>query len=498
MRIRAPRWILLGAAIVVAAFIALAAWAFSSPPGSSPDDDYHMASIWCAAGDEPGLCTTTSNPNERVLSSELLSAASCFAFDPDHAASCPRDKTHTAVTTRGNWNGGAYPPLYYATMHVFAGEDLSASIVAIRLANAALYLGVVTALFFLLPRRGRIALLWGALLTSVPLAIFLVPSINPSSWAVISATGLWVAAWGFLEQRGVRKALLGILTVLLLVVGAGARSDSAAYGVLALIAASVLAFRRDRRYQWSLALPVGLIAVAVAFFLTSGQSAVVGGDTVTKNASYTFTELLFINLKALPQLLSGVLGTWGLGWLDTYMPGTVWVTMMLVFAGVVFWGLQRGHARKWIALAGVGFGTLAVPLYILLHDGVVVGNGVQPRYVLPLIIMFAGIAVYGFSRGGLGMNRLQLCIVGGGLVVAQSVALHVNIRRYVTGLDVPGVNLDRNIEWWWNAPISPMGIWALGTVAFAVVIVGLLAVVWPRRMDTESTPSTAALPPVAR
>ncbi len=493
MRIRAPRRILLSVAIVVAAFIALAAWAFSSPPGSSPDDDYHMASIWCAAGDEPGLCATTSTPNERVLSSELLSAASCFAFDPDRAASCPRDETHTAVTTRGNWNGEAYPPLYYATMHVFAGKDLSVSIAAIRLANVALYLGVITALFFLLPRRGRPALLWGALLTSVPLAIFLIPSINPSSWAVISATGLWAAAWGFFEQRGVRKVLLGVLTVLLLVLGAGSRSDSAAYGVLALIAASVLAFRKDRRYLWSLALPVGLIAVAGAFFLTSGQSAVVGAETVTKNASYTFTELLFINLKALPQLLSGVLGTWGLGWLDTYMPGIVWVTMMLVFAGVVFWGLRLGHARKWIALAGVGVGTLVVPLYILLHDGVVVGNGVQPRYVLPLIIMFAGIAVYGFSRGGLGLNRLQLCIVGGGLVVAQSIALHVNIRRYVTGLDVTGINLDRNIEWWWNSPISPMGIWALGTVAFAVVIVGLLAVVWPRREETEPTPSTAAL-----
>ena len=34
----------------LAAFAALAGWSLASPAGSSPDDDYHLASIWCAQG----------------------------------------------------------------------------------------------------------------------------------------------------------------------------------------------------------------------------------------------------------------------------------------------------------------------------------------------------------------------------------------------------------------------------------------------------------------
>lgn len=467
-------------AILAAVVMALFCWAVSSPPGSSPDDDYHMASIWCGSAAAMELCAETGAPEERVLPADVLDAASCFAFDPNAAASCALDDEGTRVSTRGNWNGEAYPPVYYAVTHLLASDDLSVSVVVIRAVNVLIYVGSLAAVFFLIPRGARSALIWGALITSVPLGTFIIASLNPSSWAVTSASTLWVAVWGFHSQRGVRKILLAVLTVVLVILGAGARGDSAAYAVLALIAGSVLAFRRDRRYLLELLLPVGLIAASAALFLSAGQSAVVGGATVVENETYTFTELLFINVKQLPQLLVGFLGTWGLGWLDTYMPGIVWVVTMTVFSGVVFWGLGRGDWRKWLALAGVGAGVIAVPLYILMHDGVVVGNGVQPRYVFPLIIMFAGIAVFARGRASLGLNRLQLTVVAISLAVANSVALHVNLRRYVTGLDAVGINLDRDVEWWWNAPISPMGLWVLGSTAFAMVIGLLMTLAWPR------------------
>ncbi|MDQ1137591.1 hypothetical protein QE410_002390 [Microbacterium sp. SORGH_AS 1204] len=469
------------ALVIVAALVALLTWAVSSPPGSSPDDDYHMASIWCGTVDSTDLCEQTGVPSERALATDVLEAASCFAFDPDKAATCALNPDATKLSTRGNWNGEAYPPVYYAVMHAFAGHDLSVSVVAIRAANAMLYVGILAVLFFVIPATGRRALVWGALVTSVPLGVFIVASVNPSSWAVLSASGLWVAVWAFFVQSGWRKAAAAVLTVLLVVIGAGARGDSAAYAVLALIAGTVLAFRRDRRYARDLLLPVGLVVVSAALFFTAGQSAVVGGATVVKNDTYTFSELLFINIKALPQLLAGFLGTWGLGWLDTYMPGIVWVTALTVFSALVFWGLRLGDARKWLALAGVGAGVIAVPLYILMHDGVVVGNGVQPRYVFPLIVMFAGIAVFGFARSSLGLGKVQLSVAAIGLVVANSVALHVNLRRYVTGLDRVGVNLDRDIEWWWNAPVSPMGLWLIGTLSFAAMVGLLLTLAWPSR-----------------
>ncbi|WJM15017.1 DUF2142 domain-containing protein [Microbacterium arborescens] len=497
MRARAASRVGLPVVIVVSVLIALLSWAVSSPPGSSPDDDYHMASIWCASGDQ-ALCAPGSDPSVRILPEPVLRAADCFAFDGNKSGACSFDENATGSSARGNWNGGAYPPVYYAVMGIFAGDDLSLSIVAIRLANIVLYLLTMTLLFFLLPRRGRVALVWGAAITAVPLGVFLIASVNPSAWSVISASGLVFAAWGFFDQRGIRKALLGAMAVVLLFIGAGARSDSAVYGGLALVAASVLAFRRDSRYLRDLSLPAALLIAAVVFFFSGGQSAIVGGDTAVDNSTYSFSELLFINVKALPQLLSGGLGTWGLGWLDTYMPGLVWVTTMFILAGVIFWCLRYGTWRKWLALSGVTAAMILVPLYILMHDGVVVGNGVQPRYVYPIIVMFAGIVVFGTSRGALGLNRLQLVLGGVGLAVAHSVALHVNIRRYVTGVDLAGINLDRDVEWWWNTPISPMGIWVWGSLAFAVA---LGALIWAAAHSNDETPRVEgdlAVPEVAQ
>ena len=39
------------------------AWSLASPAGSSPDDDFHLASIWCATGD-PAVCRRTGEEIE--------------------------------------------------------------------------------------------------------------------------------------------------------------------------------------------------------------------------------------------------------------------------------------------------------------------------------------------------------------------------------------------------------------------------------------------------
>ena len=43
----------------------------------------------------------------------------------------------------------------------------------------------------------------------------------------------------------------------------------------------------------------------------------------------------------------------------------------------------------------------------------------------------------------------QRAWIAGALAVANSFALHHNLRRYVTGLDERGFNLDAGREWWW-------------------------------------------------
>ena len=40
----------------LAFFVTCAGWALASPVGAAPDDDYHLASIWCAQGEREGVC----------------------------------------------------------------------------------------------------------------------------------------------------------------------------------------------------------------------------------------------------------------------------------------------------------------------------------------------------------------------------------------------------------------------------------------------------------
>lgn len=473
---RVPKRVLSIVMIPLLLLGALLSWALASPVGASPDDGYHMASIWCGTGLKEGICEPGETPQERRVPAQLQDSADCFAYDPDASASCPWLPSDVLVSTqRGNFDA-SYPPVFYAAMSVFVGSDIAGSVVAMRAVNALFFVGFVTALFLLLPRGRRGPLTWGTAVTIIPLGMFIIPSVNPSSWAILSGATLWVALTGYFAAVGLpRRIAFGSLAVVAAVLGAGSRSDAAVYAGIAVLVAVVLNFEWTRRFALRAILPFAVILIALAFFFLSGQSSVIDPSTGPGPQGDTIS-LLLANVVLLPQLWVGSLGTTGLGWLDTWMPGTVWVSMLAAFFGLLFWGLRKMSRRKAVALAIV-FGSLVViPLYILVKDQVMVGAGVQPRYIFPLVIMLAGVALWGLRRDDLRLSRLQLWIVAILIVVANAVALHTNIRRYVTGAEVRSANLNAGIEWWWEIPISPMAVWLAGSVMFAGAVAGLVIV----------------------
>ena len=54
------RWV---SVAILSAILTLSGWALSSPIGSSPDDDFHLPSIWCGQGFRDGLCEEDVNPD---------------------------------------------------------------------------------------------------------------------------------------------------------------------------------------------------------------------------------------------------------------------------------------------------------------------------------------------------------------------------------------------------------------------------------------------------
>ncbi|MEJ1230390.1 MAG: hypothetical protein WDM88_06815 [Galbitalea sp.] len=88
----------------------------------------------------------------------------------------------------------------------------------------------------------------------------------------------------------------------------------------------------------------------------------------------------------------------------------------------------------------------------------------------PLIILFASVVLIQGLRTQLSFSRLQLWVGICVISIGNALALHTNIQRYVTGADVGGINLDSHDKWWWNLAISPMTVWVVGSVAFALAV----------------------------
>ncbi|MBA4246751.1 MAG: hypothetical protein C0444_00435 [Microbacterium sp.] len=474
MSMRFPSRVALRVAAPVALFVALASWAISSPVGSSPDDDYHMASIWCGQGVREGLCEQGAEDDLFAVPAAAVLASECFAFDPAVSAACTEEVQGGLIETRrSNASDGKYPDVFYGVMSLFATPDVSSSVVTMRLFTAFLFTAFTTALCYLLPVRIRPAYVWGALATSVPLGMFIVPSVNPSGWAVLAAVTLWAATLGWLTESDRRRWIaLGALAALACVAGAGARGDAAVYGVMAMTAAAIVGFSKTRSYRLRLLLPFALTLLSIVLFFTAGQGSVADPSGLGQGTPWSQTVALAItNLQLLPELWIGVLGFWGLGWLDTEMPGIVWVTTVAVVGALIVIGLKHADRLKMLGVGMVFTALIVIPMYILTNDEVLVGSYVQPRYIQPILIVLVGLALLRVHSGRRLLSRGQAMMIVIGLSVANAVALHINLRRYVTGTDVFGLNLDNATEWWWALPFGPMWVWAAGSVAFAALLV---------------------------
>ena len=121
-------------------FFALIVWAFASPPGSAPDDDFHLPSIWCSHGKVSGLCDPEfSDDGYGKTPTPLSPSAICFAFKSDISAACQ--------ATQFDWNNhelsgsktnekGRFPNGFYWTLFYLIGDNTLISAMVMRIFNA--------------------------------------------------------------------------------------------------------------------------------------------------------------------------------------------------------------------------------------------------------------------------------------------------------------------------------------------------------------------------
>ncbi len=483
------------AAGVVALLVLGLCWTLASPIGASPDDDFHLSSIWCSATAPAELCRPGPAPSKDGVRSVRVAAqlgpkAACFAFHPEQSAACQGD-IREGSTARSRANDGLYPGGYYALMGLFAGSHPIESALLMRMVAWVLGLGVIVAAAAVARGSVRRSYVIAVIATSVPLGVFLLASNNPSGAAVAGVAAFWCASLTWLEDPSPRRRVVALVVAgFAAALALGARADAGIY--LATVAgAGVLLTRgwqQERRGR--AALLTGIALAAVLLTLSMGQTSGATAEELVSGGHRPWSTVLWYNVTNLPVLWTGSFGDGarGLGWLDTQMPTGVSATMVGVTAALVYWSSSRWDRLRLLSLALVAVPLTVLPLLILNTKNALANEWIQPRYLLPILPVALGTMLLDRRDDPRGwLTPRQLRLLGVLVTLAHAAALHANIRRYVTGQDVLGADLNHNVEWWWDIPIRPLQLWMLGSVAFAAVVAVGLTLVHPAEIGAPET-----------
>lgn len=475
-----PRWLRWGLGLGCA-LVAGFAWALASPIGSSPDEDYHMTSIWCPPPIEKSGCTVQyrSDGAPMVLVPQQVAVAPhCYAFHPEVPGSCTGDLSVTMMVATIRVDTGAYPGPYYRFMHIFVTKSVMASVVLMRFVNVFIAVLMGALLAWAIPAASRTALFWTVAGGVVPLGLFIVASINPSSWTIVGVTAFTVALDSMLRAP-TRRAALGCGGVALLgtVLAATSRADGALCLLLCVVAVAALGFRRIRsRLQF---IGVAIFAAGLALWsLTSSSQTSMANSGLGTNKITWAKDINITNVMELPGLWSGIFATpgWGLGWLDTAMPAVVWLPLILCAAALVTTGLRR--SRLWQVSVSVGLFLVVagvIPVYLLSKTADIIGINYQPRYLLP--IFFAALFLLlrpqqDYVPEPVIPGRAAAILVTV-FVLTQAIALLFLLRRYTVGTNGYLWNLT-HVSWWWTKGFpGPFVAWVAASLAYGVLVLML-------------------------
>lgn len=479
-------------------FLALSSWALSSPVASSPDDDFHLGSIWCADGFVNGVCQSYGEVNNGGRTQVEISAigSPCFAGNPGLTAAC--QELQFKVPLQGAYaNTGLYPSGFYKFLNNFVFDRGAVSVILMRTINSLIFTFLFLLAITTTSRTNRMQVALVFLLTSIPMGMFIIPSTNPSSWFYIALVLNWSFQVNLVtnSKTFLQKTISASGMLLTGMMALESRQDGKYFIVFSIFITYLLIWSSYRlRKSWVHVVPLTLVAISLVRFATSPsfQGFGTSGSAIETNfASFVGTSLvraIEIPLGNLGLLSPGSsLGI--LGWLDTPVPNLVPLITIGLMAGWLFlltknddWAKGAAHVLVLVALFGL-------PFYYLFVGRNLVGEYVQPRYIIGILplVLIASIGLKRRFDSELGlMISIRLMISAILLALANFLSLNANLERYTHGLQGQQfINFEYAINWWWPIPISPNFILITGSLSYLIFAIALVSYARPNEKPLE-------------
>ena len=477
-------WSLLASSLL-SGLTLISMWAISSPPGGSPDEPSHLLKIYCASSSYSQACDAPTPEN--IDLQPVTNVSACYLFQRDRSSGCEENNIFSELKPGASSlickprNYVEYD--YYKFMSLFVSDFYILSLLTMRLVNGILFLGILFLAIFLLPKIYRKNFIISTFITLVPLAIFLVTSINTSAWMIIGAIGMWSSLYGMLYSLisfstsiavTIGRALLFIFSSFLII---SSRSDGLYFFAIILFSVLLIFLINPIRsvlkkvlsnLQTKIFLSIIILTTPiVAFYLMQEKARVTFVDN-----NFNFFDRVFENISRLPHILLGPMGTWGLGWLDVWLPPSTYIFMIIVFLGLAFIAIRHLDFAHSLSTIVLSMSILLLPLIVLLTSGYRVGEWVQPRYILPLYFPLLGVLIFSAVKN-LVLNNFQIFTLITLTSIANSFALFSNLERYLRGQNTYSYNLNVNREWWWDQLPSPNIVWLIGSISFVIFFTSL-------------------------
>lgn len=444
-------------------------WLFASPPGSSADDDFHLASIYCT-GQHPEICEIDPTGKTATMPTFLFIDSVCYLSispsSPNAACNMPPNLS-LSKTTRFN-SDQSRPSIFYNFHSLFVSDELVESVLKIRILNSLIAAILFTFALRMLPQRLRkgFLLTWGLCL--IPVGINYITSTNPSSWAITGVGTFWAFALSIAEdlQSGLKMKKLAIIGLFVsATLAISARMETGIY-MISIIAGLVFIYGDLKRIKAKQLIAILLFCLAflpiVIYFVIKRFGEQLDGIFKVDDPFLDLNP--FVNaLLEMPAYIyshfggqgaSYILGIpmWaqnGIGWLQIAMPSAVGYLLGGSVFAVVLLALQNLPRRQAAAVLLQVIAFLLTSIGILAIFDFQPGVFLQARYTLPIVIAFIGLLILPISRPWL-LSKSQSIAVTIVTGVVGILALLRTLTFYTNGVLSNYLNFSAEPSWWWS------------------------------------------------